>query len=78
MNDLQSYDYTTIRGDVKPETLPDGRMDRASAARYLGYKPQTLSKWGMLGKGPRYVRVGGRIFYFLHDLEAFIHQGAQR
>ena len=29
----------------------------------------------MQGKGPRYVRVGGRIFYFLHDIDAFIREG---
>ena len=77
MRNLLEQQNITMRDDVKPETLPDGRMDRASAARYLGYKPQTLAKWAMQGKGPRYVRVGGRIFYFLHDLDAFIHEGAQ-
>ena len=77
MNDLLEHEHITIRGEVKPETLPDGRMDRASAARYLGYKPQTLAKWAMQGKGPRYV-LGGRIFYFLHDLDAFIQEGAQQ
>jgi hypothetical protein len=53
-------------------------IERSSAARYLGYKSQTLAKWAMQGKGPRYVRVGGRIFYFLHDLNTFIQEGAQR
>ena len=62
-------------GDVKSEILPDGRMDRTSAARYLGVKPQTLAKWGMQEKGPRFVRVGGRVFYFLHDLDAYIQEG---
>ncbi len=78
MSDLTDYESTTMMSDVKSKTLPDGRMDRANAARYLGYKPQTLAKWAMQGKGPRYVRVGGRIFYFLHDLNTFIQEGAQR
>ena len=78
MSNLTTYESTTMMSDVKSKTLPDGRMDRASAARYLGYKPQTLAKWAMQGKGPRYVRVGGRIFYFLRDLDAFIQAGAQR
>lgn len=59
-------------------TLHDGRMDRTEAARYLGVSPKTLVMWASETKGPRYVRVGGRIFYFLHDLDAFIQEGAQR
>ena len=59
-------------------TLNDGRMDRPEAALYLGLSPKTLAMWTSQGKGPRWVRVGGRIFYFLRDLDAFIQQGVQR
>ena len=58
-------------------TLYDGRMDRTEAARYLGLSAKTLAMWTSQGKGPKLVRVGGRVFYFLHDLDAFIQQGAQ-
>ena len=77
MNRLFS-NYNTDYKNVKPCVLPDGRMDRKEAAKYLGVKPQTLALWLAQKKGPRHVRVGGRIFYFKHDLDAFIQEGAQR
>jgi len=52
--------------------LPDGRMAREDAARYLGLKDKTLAMWSLAGRGPRSVKVGGRVFYFKDDLDAFI------
>ncbi len=57
---------------VKVRILPDGRLSRRDAASYLGRAEKTLAMWQMEGKGPRSVRVGGRIFYFKDDLDAFI------
>jgi len=57
---------------VKVRILPDGRMARGDAARYLGHQPKTLAMWALQGKGPRSLKVGGRVFYFKHDLDAFI------
>ena len=56
---------------VRVRILPDGRMTRADAARYLGKKPKTLAMWALNGKGPRSVKVG-RQYYFKDDLDAFI------
>jgi hypothetical protein len=63
---------------VRVRVLPDGRMDRESAARYLGRRPKTLAMWALHGKGPRSVKVGGRIFYFRVDLDEFIRSRAGR
>lgn len=57
---------------VKVRVLPDGRMTRQDAAKYIGREPKTLAMWQMQGKGPRSVLVGGRRFYFKRDLDAFI------
>ena len=57
---------------VRVRVLPDGRLDRENAAKYLGRKPKTLAMWSMEGRGPSSVRVGGRIFYFQTDLDAFV------
>ena len=57
---------------VKVRVLPDGRLDRANAAKYLGRKEKTLAMWAMQGKGPRAIRVAGRIFYFKRELDSFI------
>jgi hypothetical protein len=57
---------------VRVRVLPDGRLDSDGAATYLGHRPKTLAMWRIQGKGPRWVKVGGRIFYFQADLDAFI------
>jgi hypothetical protein len=62
---------------VRVRVLPDGRISREDAARYLGHtSSQTLATWQVQGKGPRSVKVGGRIFYFREDLDAFVRGDA--
>jgi len=61
---------------VRVRVLPDGRMTRDDAARYLGHQSKTLAMWQLLGKGPRSIKVGGRVFYFRADLDAFIRGAA--
>ena len=57
---------------VRVRVLPDGRMTRKDAAKYLGRAEKTLAMWEMEGKGPPSVLVGGRRFYFKDVLDAFI------
>jgi hypothetical protein len=57
---------------VRVRVLPDGRMSRKDAAKYLGRAEKTLAMWSMAGKKPRSVLVGGRRFYFKSDLDDFI------
>jgi hypothetical protein len=57
---------------VKVRVLPDGRMSRRDAARYLGWSEKTLAMKASEGKGPQVVKVGGLCFYFKADLDAFI------
>ena len=52
--------------------LPDGRLTRKDAAKYLGRSEKTLAMWEMEGKGPPSLKVGGRRFYFKDQLDAFI------
>jgi hypothetical protein len=52
--------------------LPDGRLRRRDAAKYLGVAEKTMAMWQLNGKGPRAIRVGGLIFYFKDDLDAFV------
>ena len=53
------------------DVTPDGRVSRADAARYLGFKPKTLANWHRLGIGPKSVLVGGRRFYHVDELQAY-------
>ena len=57
---------------VRVRVLPDGRMDRRNSAKYIGVAEKTMAMWKMHGKGPRSVMVGGRVFHYLSDLDAFI------
>jgi hypothetical protein len=57
---------------VRVRVLPDGRLDRSNAARYLGCAAKTLAMWAFCGRGPRMVKVGGRAFYYKDELDRFI------
>jgi len=57
---------------IRVRATPDGRLSRNDAAAYLGTKPKTLAMWALHRKGPRSVRVGGRIFYFVDALDEFV------
>ncbi len=57
---------------VRVRVLPDGRLTRKEAAKYLGRAEKTLAMWKLEGKGPKSVLVGGRRFYFKDTLDAFV------
>ncbi len=57
---------------VRVQILPDGRMSRKDAAKYLGRAEKTLAMWALENKGPASVLVGGRRFYFKDALDAFV------
>jgi len=47
-------------------------MNGQTAARYLGLSKSTLDKMRVEGRGPRYLKIGGRVFYRPADLDAYI------
>ncbi len=57
--------------------LPDVRVARADAAIFLGKSPKTMAEWKRLGLGPMPRKVGGRVYYYIRDLEAFVANGAR-
>ena len=62
---------------VKVRILPDGRMTRSDAAKYLGIAVKTVAMWDLedptkLGG----IKVGGRRFYFIDRLDAVIRGDA--
>ena len=61
---------------VRVRVLPDGRIDRRNAAKYVGRTPKTLAMWQMEGRGPKSVLVGGRRYYYQDVLDAFIRGDA--
>lgn len=60
-----------------PETVnyrptPDGRVSLRGAAEYLGLAERTIRNWKYRGLGPRSTKIGGRVFFYLVDLQAFV------
>ncbi len=54
------------------ETLPGGRVNTKGAAKHIGCSESLLTKQRIVGKGPRYLRLGGKVMYRLADLDAWI------
>jgi hypothetical protein len=69
---LSAQNQSAAVDQVRVRVLPDGRMTREDAARYLGLKSKTLAMWALQNKGPASVLVGGRRFYYQRVLDAFI------
>jgi hypothetical protein len=45
-------------------------MPTGLARRWL-ISPRTLEQWRWQGRGPRFLKIGGRVVYRLSDIEAF-------
>jgi hypothetical protein len=56
--------------------LPDGRMNRRSAAIYLGLSEKTLAMHASRGTGPKFVK-RGRVFYYREDLDDWLNAGGR-
>lgn len=62
----------------KPTSLEErGFFSEKDAASFLGSKPSTLRAWRVKGKGPRYYKIGGKVFYREGDLSAWIEAQAR-
>ena len=57
---------------MKIRILPDGRMDSANAAKYLGRSPKTLAMWRTQGIGPKWRKINGRIQYTTQDCDDYL------
>lgn len=52
--------------------FPDGRMKAKDAAIYTGFSEGTLANWRVDGKGPAFMKRGGRIFYLKPILDEWL------
>lgn len=52
--------------------LLDGRIDTRGAAAYLGLSRTTLDQWRSQGKGPRFLKPCGRVWYRKEDLDRWL------
>lgn len=53
-------------------TMPEVLLTPAQTASVLQIKVQTLSKWRMTGKGPRWTRCNSAIRYRPSDVAAYV------
>jgi len=49
-----------------------GALTNKQAAAELGLSKTTLERWRWLKVGPKYYKVGNRVFYRPEDLQAFL------
>lgn len=57
---------------IEVQIYPDGRMDRANAAAYTGFSIKTLAMHASAGTGPKYQKIGGRVFYSRDGLDEWL------
>lgn len=43
-------------------------------ADWLGRSPQTIYKWNWTGVGPAHTKIGGKCFYRIADIEAWLKE----
>jgi hypothetical protein len=56
-----------------PEEAPViDRLNTAKAAAYLQVSPRTMQRWRREGVGPEYLRMEGRIYYTVADLDEYL------
>lgn len=57
-------------------------LTTAQAAAHLHVQPQTMRKWRLTGRGPRFHRLGpypnGRVRYDMRDVRAWLGSRARR
>jgi predicted DNA-binding transcriptional regulator AlpA len=63
---------------VEVEATDPARLDTAEAARLLGLAGRTLEKHRSYGTGPKYTKVGRRVFYTSDDLRTWAERGGKR
>lgn len=61
---------------VDVHMYPDGRLDRANAAAYTGFSIKTLAMHASAGTGPKFQKIGGRVFYRRDDLDGWLNSFA--
>ena len=63
-----------IQQDRSSEPDPEENLDKEKAAKVLGLTTSTLSKWIVDSKGPKYCKMGNRVYYKREWLDEYRDQ----
>ena len=76
---IQLKDPTAITTErlTKLESEHGELMDTKAAAELLHISQRTLDNWRTRNRGPRYLKIGHKIFYGAKDVEAFLDRGVE-
>ena len=55
---------------------PPAKLNRHDAAEYLGVTYATLATWACLGKGPKFIKLGGKVVYLQKHLDEYLESRA--
>jgi len=55
----------------KEFTMTSTHFDQLQLAERWGLSPKTLERWRVIGTGPKYIQLPGKVIYRLCDIEAF-------
>ena len=69
---MQSDSTESRRAPEGSIELGDPLYSEGNAAAELNLSPKTLQAWRVTGRGPRFVKLGRRVFYRESDLRTFI------
>ena len=54
----------------KPDSVTR-HLSQGQLADRWQISPRTLERWRWLGEGPRFLKLGGRVIYRIHDVEIY-------
>jgi hypothetical protein len=66
--EAESSEVTAGVAAPRPSTR---HLTQVDVARRWRLSERTLERWRWLGKGPRYLKLGGHVAYRLEDIEAY-------
>jgi hypothetical protein len=66
----------STEGTEEIHVSPDGRVNTAGAARFLGCSPKTLAHMRCRGEGPVFIK-RGRVFYYVSDLTEWLNRSGR-
>jgi hypothetical protein len=68
-NFLSAYREDLVGDIMEPNEI---LTEAEAAKKIVDLKPQTLAKWRLRGKGPAYLKLGGKIRYRKTDIETWM------